>query len=208
MQNHRSTKKGHRITMRIEQIDHRTIKVILTASDLDRLDITYEEMDYKDPNTKRVILELLHHVRKETDVDLQGGRLLVEAFPGIGGGCVLYICAISEEKGISRTPAAAKGGFNTPLVFGFSNLEQLTSACKQMVLQLHHIILKSALYRYQSEYRLLIYSYFKSDDRLIGLVCEYGRYLGKGSLPASVVKEHATCLLESNAVEVITETLA
>ncbi len=195
--------------MRIEQIDHHTIKVILTASDLDRLDITYEEMDYKDPNTKRVILELLHHVRRETDIDLQEGRLLVEAFPSIGGGCVLYICAISGEAGSkSRIPATAKGGFNTPLVFGFSDLERLASACKQMVLQLHHIILKSALYRYQSEYRLLIYSYFKSDDRLIGLVCEYGRYLGKGSLPASVVKEHATCLLESNAIEVITETLA
>ncbi len=193
--------------MRIEQIDHQTIKVILTASDLDRLDITYEEMDYKDPNTKRVILELLHHIRRETDINLQEGRLLVEAFPSIGGGCVLYICAISEEGSKSRISATAKSGFNTPLVFGFSDLERLASACNQMILQLHHIILKSALYRYQSEYRLLIYSYFKSDDRLIGLVCEYGRYLGKGSLPASVVKEHATCLLESDAIEVITETL-
>lgn len=80
--------------MKIEQIDQQTIKVVLTPRDMDSFDITYEEMDYKDPNTKRVILELLHQIKKETSMDFNGGKLFVEAFPYLDGGCVLYICTI------------------------------------------------------------------------------------------------------------------
>ena len=42
--------------MKIEQIDPQTIKVILTQTDMDSFDITYDDMDYKDPHTKQVIL--------------------------------------------------------------------------------------------------------------------------------------------------------
>lgn len=195
--------------MKIEQIDRQTIKVILSPLDMDRFDLTYEEMDYKDPNTKRVILELLHRIKQETDLDLNDGRLFVEAFPYLNGGCVLYICTVSGElPPKSRTVQKRTSGFNTPLVFGFKSLELLSAACEHLVLQYNHIILKSALYLYETEYRLLIYSYFKLDDRLIALVSEYGRYIGKGAVPSSVVKEHAKCLLDSGAIETISEKLA
>ena len=196
--------------MKIEQIDQQTIKVVLTPRDMDSFDITYEEMDYKDPNTKRVILELLHQIKKETSMDFNGGKLFVEAFPYLDGGCVLYICTIpvSAETTPKTRQTQKPAVFNTPLVFAFRELEPLADACKHLFLQYNHIILKSALYLYEHQYRLLVYSYIKLDDKLIGLVSEYGRFIGKGSIQASLVKEHAKCLLESNAIETISEKLA
>lgn len=195
--------------MKIEQIDQQTIKVVLTPLDMEHFGITYEEMDYKDSNTKRVILELLHRIKQETEINFNDGRLFVEAFPYLNGGCVLYICTVPADISSKSHPSKKQvNGFNTPLVFAFDSLELLTAACKHLLLQYNHIILKSALYLLEEEYRLLIYSYFKLDDRLIALISEYGQYLGKGAVPASVVKEHAKCLLDTNAIEIISEKLA
>ena len=196
--------------MRIEQIDRQTIKVVLNQTDMDSFDITYEEMDYKDPNTKRVLLELIRRIKEETDMDFNSGKLFVEAFPYSDGGCVLYICTIpvSAESTPQNRPAQKRAVFNTPLVFEFDGLEALGSACKHLFLQYNHIILKSALYLYGQAYRLLIYSYFKLDNKLIAMVSEYGRYIGKGGIQSAIVREHAKCLLEANAVETISEKLS
>ena len=194
--------------MRIEQIDKQTIKVILTPDDMEDLDITYEEMDYKDPNTKRVILELLHQIKDETAVDLSRGKLFIEAFPYANGGCVLYICTIGLEGQPQAQTAQKRAGFNTPLVFEFSDINLMAAACEHLLLQYNHIILKSALYLYERKYRLLGYSYFKLDNKIIALVSEYGDYIGKGTVRSSFVKEHAKCLLESNAIETVSEKLS
>ncbi len=194
--------------MKIEQIDGRTVKIILTQRDMDGFDITYDEMDYKDPNTKRVILELLHRIRQETDIELSEGKLFVEAFPCLNGGCVLYLCTVPQESKPQSRTAPKSTGFNTPLVFEFDDLDLLTAACRHLFLQYNHIILKSALYLYEGRYRLLVYSYFKLDNRIIALVSEYGRCIGKGSVSASVVKEHAKCLLDTDAIETISEALS
>lgn len=191
--------------MRIEQIDQQTVKVVLTQDDMDSFDITYEEMDYQDPNTKRVLMELLQRIRDEMQMDLGGGRLFVEAFPYLDGGCVLYICNIPAEGDKRARPVKKPSGFNTPIVFEFENLSLLTAACGRLIQRYNHIILKSALYLYEEKYRLLLYSYFKQDEKLIALVSEYGRYVGKGAVQSSFVKEHAKLLLESNAVETLSE---
>lgn len=188
--------------MRIEQIDKQTVKVILTQADMDDFDITYEEMDYKDPNTRRVILELLQRIKDEMAVDFGGGKLFVEAFPYLDGGCVLYICTIAAESEKKPRPKNTSS-FNTPLVFEFDELGLMTAACGRLQLRYNHIILKSALYLYENRYRLLLYTYFKLDDKLIAMVSEYGRYIGKGSIQSSFVKEHARCLLETNAIETL-----
>ena len=188
--------------MRIEQIDRQTVKVILTQADMDGFDITYEEMDYKDPNTRRVILELLRRIKDEMAVDFSGGKLFVEAFPYLDGGCVLYICTITAE-GERKPRSRNTNSFNTPLVFEFGELGMLTAACERLLLRYNHIILKSALYLYENKYRLLLYSYFKLDDKLVALVGEYGSYIGKGSIQSSFVREHAKCLIEANAVETL-----
>ena len=195
--------------MKIEQIDPQTIKVILTQTDMDSFDITYDDMDYKDPHTKQVILELLRQIKQEITIDFNSGKLFIEAFPYLNGGCVLYICtiALENEKAEPSASVSRRTGFNTPLVFEFDDINLLTDTCSRLLQQYNHIILRSALYWYENKYRLLIYSYFKLDNKIISLVKEYGNYIGKGTVQSSIVREHAKLLIENNAIETVSQYL-
>ena len=170
---------------------------------MDGYELTYEEMDYNCPNTRRVILKLLQEIKTEIKLDLSRGKLFIEAFPYAEGGCVLYINVISEPEGRRRS----KAGLNTPLIFSFDTLDTLGVACANLECSYSHLILKSALYRQEGRYLLLLYSFFKMDDKLTAIVREFGRYQGKGELRAAAIAEHADCLLEQKAIETIADCL-
>ena len=55
--------------MKIELVDRKTAKITLTEKDLDAMSISYEDMDYKNPETKRAILDLIERVKEETGLD-------------------------------------------------------------------------------------------------------------------------------------------
>lgn len=188
----------------IEQLDQQTIKVTLSPCDMDGYELTYEEMDYNCPNTRRVILKLLQEIKTETKLDLSRGKLFIEAFPYEEGGCILYINVINGLEGRQRRRA----GLNTPLAFSFDSLETLGGACASLCGNYSHLILKSALYREGEHYLLLLYSFFKMDDKLAAIVCEFGRYQGKGERIAARAAEHAHCLLPEKAIETIARCLA
>lgn len=169
--------------------------------------LTYDQMDYKDPVTKKVILEILHHVRNETSVDLSQGRLFIEAFPHVEGGCVLYISTVGGENTTAAKPKRYRNSFNTPLIFRFDTLDRLTDICDKLFKQYSHLVLKSSLYLLDGKYVLLIYSYFKLDNKIIALAKEYGSLIGKGSIKGAFVKEHAKPVIEDTALETIVEYL-
>ena len=61
--------------MKIELVDRKTAKITLTEKDLDAMSISYEDMDYKNPETKRAILELIERVKEETGLCIARPRL-------------------------------------------------------------------------------------------------------------------------------------
>lgn len=193
--------------MKIETVDRQTVKVQLSVDDMQDLAITYEQMDYKDPSTKRAIVALLHKVRQETDVDLTGGKLFIEAFPHREGGCILYISVLDAQGQGSARPKRYRGSFNTPMIFRFSDPEDLITACDKLFTQYSHLVLKSSLYLMEQSYILLVYSYFKLDGKIAALVSEYGEAMGKGAVKSAFIKEHAKPLIINNAIDTIVERL-
>lgn len=81
--------------MKIESNGEEKITVALTTQDLCELDITYDEMDYSNIETRRVIWTILDEARrtlgKAIDTD---GRLLIEALPSDDGGCILVFTSL------------------------------------------------------------------------------------------------------------------
>ncbi len=194
--------------MKIELIDRQTVKILLSVHDMQDLAITYDQMDYKDPGTKRAIVALLHKVRQETQVDLSGGKLFIEAFPHCEGGCILYISVLeSQVKAPAQKPKRYRGSFNTPLIFRFQDVEELITVCDKLFRQYSHLVLKSSIYLLDQAYILMIYSYFKLDGKIAALVGEYGEVLGKGTVKCSFIKEHAKPLIENTAIETMVEHL-
>lgn len=103
--------------MKIEANGSEKITVALSHEDMHELDITYDEMDYSNIETRRVIWTILDKARlmlgKPIDTD---GRLLIEATPLDDGGCVLYFTALPASDGKTKKHTILKKD-DEPLMF-------------------------------------------------------------------------------------------
>lgn len=191
--------------MKIELLDDKTVKVLLSKHDMYNLNITYEEMDCKSPDTKKVLLSLLDEVKKQIKLDMTRGRLFIEAFPYADGGCILYVNML-EGSG-AETIKKRKTGFNTPIVCSLEGIIELQALCGIIAREFSHLILKSSLYLMKERYYLVLYSYCKMDNKISAIVSEYGKLFGKGAVCAAVVSEHGKLIVADNAAELINKTL-
>ncbi|MCL1903037.1 MAG: adaptor protein MecA [Oscillospiraceae bacterium] len=85
--------------MQIDVLSQNTLKLTLSRLDMFDLDIKYESLSGKNPDTKRLLSHVLRTVRldKGSGIDFSGERLFVEAFPRPDGGCMLYISCLLEQ---------------------------------------------------------------------------------------------------------------
>lgn len=189
--------------LKIEPLDRQTIKIVLSKSDMQQMSIEFEQMDYSQPATKRMIMQLLQQARDETNLDFTKGKLLIEAFPTPDGGCVLYLNLIQRSYSTNKN----NRGFNTPLIFKIQNLDQLCIVSKKLYQNYHHLILKSTLYSENNQYILMVYSYYKLDDKLIAIINEHGSLVGKGEIKSRLIEEHTHLIVKNKAIETICEYL-
>lgn len=157
--------------MKIEIVDEKTLKVSLSKADMDSLNVCYDELDYKNPLTRRMIISVLDIIKSRCDLNLSDEKLFVEAFPYIDGGCILYI-RIGYEKKISSS--RKKQSFNTPIIYEFKDIDELGMGISLLSKSFFHIILESSLYILDQSYYLLLYTYFKMDDRISSALSECG----------------------------------
>ncbi|MBQ8015916.1 MAG: adaptor protein MecA, partial [Clostridia bacterium] len=76
--------------MKINSPAEDKIIVDLTKQDMLDLEITYEDMDYSTIETRRVIWTVLDEAGKALGRDFDPSRrMIIEAMPKNGGGCVL-----------------------------------------------------------------------------------------------------------------------
>ena len=206
--------------MQIDVLSQNTLKLTLSRLDMFDLDIKYETLSGKNPDTKRLLSHVLRTVRldKGSGVDFSGERLFVEAFPRPDGGCMLYISNLNEEnKGkppavhrprthtlnIKPRPREQSKSFESSksiLLCRFDSVKELDGACKSLAWQSTNSGLRfeSALYENQGEYRLLL----RCDNRKLvsSIIAEYGESLNPDyELPFTY--EHYNLLTDENAVE-------
>ena len=138
--------------MKIEAPEENKIVVRLTADDMTKLHITYEEMDYANIETRRVIWTLLDEARRELGRDIDpSGRMLIEALPAREGGCVLQFTVLEQEHKPQRHLTMKKS--RTPIVYEFTSAQRLLDAAEN-VRRLNALPAESELYRQEHCYRL------------------------------------------------------
>lgn len=86
------------------------ITIELSARDMDALNITYEQMDYSNIETRRVVWTLLDRAGHELKRDIDpSGRMIIEAVPAGRGGCILKFTLCADGSRAVRTPSIKKG---------------------------------------------------------------------------------------------------
>ncbi len=190
--------------LKIELVDQKTVKITLDENDLDEMSLSFHDTDGAASETKRAVRGLITKIKEETELDLTGGKLFIEAFPDVNGGCVLYVNVIDRNRGGLHSKKNSPG-FNHPLIFRFKTLDSLLGACEHLFKQYSHLVRKSSLYLLDQEYFLTLCSYLRTDDKLVKLLSEYGQYFGKGEIRLSFIREHARCIIEDAAVETLVD---
>ncbi len=190
--------------LKIDKINNKTIKITLSDIDMQKLKITYDEMDYCKPETKKAISQIIKVIKPQIQVDPSENKLYVEAFPNGDGGCFLFVNVIDAKQPELKKSSTS---FDTPLVFEFINLDMLTDCCITLQKLYNHVVIKSALYTLSGRYQLLLYTYCKMDDELKNFLSEHSVFINKGAIAAALTMEHFDVVIETGAIEIICKCL-
>ena len=190
--------------MKIEAPQENKIVVELTRADMAELDITYEEMDYGNIETRRVIWTILDRARATLCRDIDpSGKMLIETVPTPEGGCVLYFTVLERElhaagcRGLLRMHKE-----RTSFTYAFDSLSDLTD-CALQLRDAKPAVSASSLYLADSRYYLLLQTELPP-RRVRTLLSEYGSPCADGVMPTAFLREHGKLLAENDAIEKLT----
>lgn len=204
--------------MNMIRISETKLKVILSRSDLQKLDISVETMDYANVSTKRVFWEILDEARHTTGFDAESARLFVQIFPDAEGGCEMFITkekakTQQEEafprKKVYRLSAAEEETAGAYVRLDFEALCKLCKRMKRMGVR------NAADLYYDGEdgYVLVVLqkqrlpAYISAQTRVLrrnpAWLCEYGRTGRLDARLTAYLAEHYEKLASENAIELI-----
>lgn len=184
-------------SLRIIRISNNTIKIVLTQSDLKMLEIDFSKCDRNSPEAKKLVDVLLSILKRSGLYDL-GSKIYVEIFEEFTGGCVVYI-----TKGEKKKRKDSYSMFE--VLFQTNSINELIELSSNLKSGIGVIINSSFLYYSDSTYRLLISfpkSYLKQAAKVIKKIkC----YTSNDKLVIEQTKEHYDLLINSNALNKISE---
>jgi len=206
--------------MQIDVLSQNTLKLTLSRHDMFDLDINYESLSGKNPDTKRLLSNVLSTVKldKSAGVDFSGERLFVEAFPRPDGGCMLYISCLTDEgekkanpgkthrfHGVRPAPVTQTRNcrFKKTQLCRFAGVSELGGACAAIAYLIGTGRLKaeSALYGDGSEYRLFVTAGDNEQHELAAMLLrEYGEIIDDDYETAATA-EHFSLIVGENAAE-------
>lgn len=83
--------------MTIEKLSSLTVKVSVTDNELRHFELSFEQLENHDRNTRELIAYALHEIRNNLGLNLYNEHLYIEAFSCSTSGCILYISVIDES---------------------------------------------------------------------------------------------------------------
>ncbi len=191
--------------MELIRISDSKLKIMLSAEDMAHYAITPEVLNYENTETRRAVWQILDEAKQQTGFDAASDRVLIQVYPSRAGGCELYITKILTPAAGNLSPAErpsrAEGRIG---VYAFSALGELLASCRQLLRSGYSA--ESAAYTGEDgRYYLILRE--KTGEGLCGAppaynpAEEYGERLNGGIAKMAYIKEHATCLCPSQAIE-------
>lgn len=155
--------------MKITAENDLCISVDLTGDDMQRLDITYEALDYSNIETRRVLWTLLDEARRVAGTNISlSDRLIIETVPKEKGGCRITFTSVPDEKG----GRLQWRGQAKQMLLAFDSAEQLLAFCAKVPQA--YLGKEAALYEKDGQYRILANPPGENRERLAAMAEEFG----------------------------------
>ena len=128
------------------------IKVTLTEEDLEEFELSADELDYANTETKRMFWDVLSRAKAHTGFDTDGQKVLVQLYPSKDGGCEIFVTKIGsiyKDDGYDSTASYAHSILTESAqskrkrkssvtekthsaVYSFSSLEDMIRVCREL----------------------------------------------------------------------------
>lgn len=167
--------------MDIQHIGTNKFIVGLSRTDMEQFDITYDEMDYSNVETKRVIWTILDAVRRKTGKDVDpSGNLMIEAAPDNSGGCLLMFTVPASRKNTGTVVSKNNG----TQIFEFENTDTFLDALSAMKC-------KPCDGRFFTDGRKFRIEFSNEKSNAFqNVLREYSRFVGKDTITIVTTHEH------------------
>lgn len=176
--------------MRIEQIEINKIRVTLSCSELDEMNISLCTLNPDSPQLKCLIFKIMERVRHETKFNPYSGQIMIEALKTNNIGVTFFLTKLPSKKTAASgrrvrvKRAAAAGRTGQPSVFCFEDFEAFLAVCRHIAEP--DTFSSCSLYEYKSSFYLTVPKPLSS-----AVLYEFSEPCTKGSLSAELLKEHA-----------------
>ena len=185
--------------MRIVTVNEFRVEVTLTPEELHSFDITYEQLDYADADTRRVLWTLLSEVRRKNGVSLDlSGRLLIEVNRETDGCCRVCFTILPQKDGQTAAVRQLVKSETAPVVVECGDLDSAIRAAAA-----EKADTPASLYRLGNRYRLIFSVSSDEREHTALRVCEFGELPPDPLLCAAACAELWQCILPEHAVEAL-----
>lgn len=185
--------------MNIKAQTDNKISIELTKEDMINLDITYDELDYSNVETRRVLWTLLDEAGHILGRNISlANKMLIEAVPDENGGCILYFTVVDDEFDCDNE-IKVTGRMKTRTVCQSDDIENVGALAK--VLYGMDCVTRSELYSDGKNYRLIISSKPACSEKTKTVANEFCDICNSTS--AAVTYEHWKLLASPDAIGVL-----
>lgn len=198
--------------MKIDILSETTLKLTLTADDMDRHQIKYESLSQNGGNFKECRETLGRILKTDSTPESEamaaqllenGRRLFIEAFKRMDGGCMLYVSALDRRRKSGRGQLLDKAEASSPIIFETDSEEALGALCRCLVLEQLSggAEFKSKLFTDGHCYRLAVTPLNICSAHIMRLMNEYGT-ADRSELSAAYTEEYFRPVADGDGAEI------
>ena len=201
--------------MEIIMISNNKLKVMLCKEDLSHFELSPEQLDYSNTETKRMFWDVLNRAKHQTGFDTDGQRVLVQLYPSKEGGCEMFVTKIGILHNDSNTKKnrveithSKKDIRNTfsYSAFRFDDSEAMLEVCRRLA-SIGYIGESSAYFCDDGKKYLLLsdvnFDEFAPPDEF-SFITEYGDFENSKKL-RYYLSEHSKAICEYDAVSTLSK---
>ena len=204
--------------MEIIMISDNKLKVMLCKEDLSNFELSPEQLDYSNTETKRMFWDVLSRAKHQTGFDTDGQRVLVQLYPSKEGGCEMFVTKIGvlHQETDCKSKASSKEKKHTVVAntkkdfsfsaFRFDDTEAMLEVCRR--LYAIGYIGESSAYVCENKKKYLLLSDIDFDEFAppdeFSFISEYGDFDNSKKL-RYYLSEHGKPICECDAVSTLSK---
>lgn len=159
--------------MKIEANGEEKIAVTLSDEDMHELDITYDEMDYSNIETRRVIWTILDEAKRVLGKSINtDGRLLVQVSPADDGGCLMLFTQMPLQESKSKKRLIMKKDAE-PILFRAFDSNAFVD-CLHLLKKAPQTVKNFELFEFHNNFYIIIYPKPTFSEIIEFSLCEFG----------------------------------